>query len=423
MTYWDDLESGTSNLRLFEPDAGWRQHDDIVDGEGRTSFSGSNRAIELVLHTALNATNLVLLTGAGSSFAARNPPLELTAPGMRDLWDAVEVAATPEKMAAIIAKIPNTGDLSKNVEKLLTLCKLYVALFGPEEADEVAKFIATAEKAILARVDFVSAETNIDSHKTLLRKIARRGHRKPRTKLFTTNYDLCFESAAQQQQFVLVDGFSHSLPQVYDRAHFSYDIVRRESGHEAPDYIENVFLLYKLHGSIDWRRKGVTIVRSRQPSDGDPVLVYPRDSKYQEAFDAPYLDMMSALQTALREPDTALIVSGFGFNDDHISKPIMAALEANMSLSVVVCDVAFIPQDTLENAASIVTIEGAGVVKGVYFKSLQQLVKIGDRRVTLLNGRFQDLALAIPDLVAQTERERHADRIQKLRTLKRDGAE
>jgi hypothetical protein len=128
-----------------------------------------------------------------------------------------------------------------------------------------------------------------------VRKIARRGIRKPRAKLFTTNYDLCFETAAQGQQFVVIDGFSHSHPQVYDRAHFGYDIVRRVGDQDAPDYIENVFHLYKLHGSIDWRRDGSVIRRSRDDKHGAPVLIYPRDSKYQQAFEPPYLDMMGSV--------------------------------------------------------------------------------------------------------------------------------
>jgi SIR2-like domain len=114
--------------------------------------------------------------------------------------------------------------------------------------------------------------------------------------------------------------------------------------HVSPDYIENVFHLYKLHGSIDWRRKGSVISRSREAKVGDPVLIYPRDSKYQEAFEAPYLDMISAFQTAMRESDTAMIISGFGFNDDHLAKPILAALEANMTMRLIVCDVAFLTE-------------------------------------------------------------------------------
>jgi hypothetical protein len=210
---------------------------------------------------------------------------------------------------------------------------------------------------------------------------------------------------------------------VYDRAHFSYDIVRRDSGTEAPDYVENVFHLYKLHGSLDWRRSGMTILRSRDAADGDPVLIYPRDTKFQEAFEVPYLDMMGALQTALREPDTALIVSGFGFNDDHISKPVMTAVEANMSLMVIVCDVAFLNDDSLDGNPKVVDQASAMSLDNPYFKRWRDLASNGDKRITLINGRFEDLADAIPDLVAQTERERHADRMQRIRDLAEERAE
>ena len=44
------------------------------------------------------------------------------------------------------------------------------------------------------------------------------------------------------------------------------------------------------------------------------------------SFEPPYLDMMGAFQTAIRQPDTSLVITGFGFNDDHMTKPIMAAV-------------------------------------------------------------------------------------------------
>jgi hypothetical protein len=188
--------------------------------------------------------------------------------------------------------------------------------------------------------------------------------------------------------------------------------VRRDSGNEPPDYIENVFQLYKLHGSLDWRRRGATILRSHDAADGDPVLIYPRDTKYQETFDVPFLDMMGALQAALREPDTALIVSGFGFNDDHISKPIMAAVEANMSLKMIVCDVAFLDDTAVASNSTVIDSAASMRVDNQYFIRLRDFVERGDKRITIVNGRFEDLSLALPDLVAQTEREQHIARMQ-----------
>lgn len=421
MVFWNGRPAAAANLRLLNTNVGWKRYEDIVDPDGKTTFFGSNREVELSLATALNASNLLLLTGAGSSFCARNAQGAAGAPGMSDLWDAVEEKVTGPGMAEIIALIPTAAGIGKNIEKLLTLCKLYVSLFLDANSNRVEAFIKAAEKAILARVDFVGSTTDLTSHRSLVRKIARRGIRKPRTKIFTTNYDLCFEYAAQGQQFVIVDGFSHTTPQVYDRAHFSYDTVRRGSADDAPDYIENVFHLYKLHGSLDWRRGSPSIIRSRTEADGSPVLIFPRDTKYQEAFETPYLDMMGAFQTALREPDTALIVSGFGFKDDHISKPIMAALEANMGLRVVLCDVAFISDATLDAEPDVVPKNAPRMYANPYFEQFIAIAEQGDPRLTLLNGRFEDLALVVPDLVSQTERERHAERMMAARTNTANG--
>lgn len=418
MGYWDGKAAALENIRHYSRGEGWRASEDQKNDKGEVVERGSARSVEQTLTLALNASNLVLLTGAGSSFCARNPKDDAKqAPGMRDLWDAVVVAATLAPVDAIAAKVPNTKAIAeaKNIEKFLTHCKMYLELFGADKAKEVSDFITLAEKTIAARVDFVSEATDLTAHQAIIRKIARRGIRKPRVRIFTTNYDLCFEYAAQGLRFTVIDGFSHSIPQVYDRGHFVHDIVRRDGGKDSPDYIENVFHLHKLHGSIDWRRKGSELLRSRDDRDGTPALIYPRDSKYQEAFESPYLDMMSAFQTAIREPDTALIVSGFGFNDDHISKPIMAAVEANMTLRIVVCDMAFLASTELEKADHILSAESSAQENASpFFAKLKRLADIGDQRISLLNGRFQDLAQAIPDLVAQTERERHAERIKVL---------
>lgn len=43
------------------------------------------------------------------------------------------------------------------------------------------------------------------------------------------------------------------------------------------------------------------------------------------------------------------------------------------------------------------------------------LAEQGDPRIHLLNGRFEDLADALPDLIGETDRERHVERVKVLR--------
>lgn len=150
-----------------------------------------------------------------------------------------------------------------------------------------------------------------------------------------------------------------------------------------------------------------------QGGEGEPVLIYPRSSKYQESFEAPYLDMIGALQAALREPDTAVIVSGFGFNDDHIGRPILSAVESNMSLRLIVCDPIFLDAAALPTAAH--THPEAKPTENRFLKSFMALAAGGDARLHLINGRFEDMAVVLPDLMGETDRERHVQRIRSIR--------
>jgi len=414
MPNWVTDPADPKLLRLYLPDEGWKAYaDKLSEAENRIEAVGSKRALESALLNALNSTNLILLTGSGSSFAAKNE-IGKTPASMSDLWTAVRVRAGDETFARVCGMFPSSP-INENIEKLLTLCKLYLELNETAEDAQttlVRSFVKDAELAILDRVDFVGTKTTLDAHAGFIQKIGRRGLRKPRARFFTTNYDLCFEEAARRHRFTIIDGFSHALEQVYDRSHFDHDIVRREAAKDTPDYIENVFHLYKLHGSIDWRRVNGEIVRSKGPA-GDPILIYPRSSKYQEAFEAPYLDMISALQAALREPDTALIVSGFGFNDDHLSRPILAAVEANMSLRLVICDPAFLASADISGADHVVA--AAPSTTNPFMKAFYKLAAGGDPRIHLVNGRFADLATALPDLVGETDRERHVARMRAIR--------
>lgn len=425
MGYWRRIDGTASELRLYAPGQGWRAYLDVTEVDGTTSQAGCRLQVESLLLNALNATNLVLLTGAGASFAARNGGAtegrrRKTAvtddtnqpPSMGDLWDAVAAAVGEPDFSHVLEVLRQTTG-AKNIERLLTLCKLHLELHEGQESTSLKKvhdFVAQAERAILARVDCIDRATALDAHSAVIQKIGRRGVRKPRAKIFTTNYDLCFEEAARRYRFTVIDGFSHTLDQVYDGSYFGLDVVRRTEA--APDYLESVFHLYKLHGSVDWRRAGGEIVRSRDP-DGEPVLIYPRSSKYQEAFDAPYLDMMGALQAAIREPDTAIVVCGFGFNDDHISRPLLAALEANMSLRMVICDPAWINESKLLIGDHL--IAETDKPSNRFLSAFLRLADTGDPRIHLLSGRFQDLAAALPDLVGETDRDRHNQRVKALR--------
>jgi hypothetical protein len=430
--FWDGYPDGSKELLRLLTSTGkwlaWPDKDAEPTDAGSKRISGCREQVEDVLTNALHSTNVVVLLGSGASFCAKNGE-DVKAPSMWHLWHAVRDGfgqdAFDQITTDVMGAIPAAG--KENIEELLSLCKMSIELMtvrsvgdqlppDRKKLDGLKAFISAAEKTILEKVNFVDGQTDLFAHMAFVRKFARRSPEKPRVKLFTTNYDLCVETAASRLGVVLIDGFSHTAVQRFNRDHFQHDIVRRAVTSTKADYLDGVFHLYKLHGSVDWRRQADRVViRSQADTSPEckPVLIYPRSTKYQEAFETPYLDMFAAMQAALREPDTTLIVSGFGFADDHISAPIWSAIETNLSLRVILCDRGFVPKERLfDQGAHSIDLEID--FQRNYQKQIAKLVQQGDSRITVLNGRFEDLAHALPEISGKTDRQLLQERLSRL---------
>jgi hypothetical protein len=144
---------------------------------------------------------------------------------------------------------------------------------------------------------------------------------------------------------------------------------------------------------VDWSADG-TSIRKVAGKPENPVLIYPSAAKYQLSFQQPYLEFMSRFQIALRQPDVGLILVGFGFNDDHLSAPIEAALRSNIGLRAVVVTPGARSDDRAES-----------------FKWIESLIQRGDRRMSMFMGTFDDLVQRLPDIPPQEERDAHMERV------------
>jgi len=384
----------------------------IVDPDEDPAIAEGKRALSDVLR----CNNLVVLSGLGTSLCVL--PMVASgprAPTMADLWNRVEVTqniptppgAAPRKSFAEVLQIVGHPVGKKDIEALLSRCRLAESFLDGVPKSEVTRFIEIAETVISTATNFVSNNHSLPVHSEFLRRTARRSNRKARAKIFTTNYDICFEEAGRQGRYVVVDGFSHTWPPTFDAVHFTYDTVRRLKESDTLDLIPNVFHLYKLHGSINWQRQEESgEITKWMP--GKPLLIYPRNSKYELAFEQPYLEMIGAFQTALREPDTGLLVVGFGFNDSHLAEPIMSAVRSNLSLKVVVVSPGLAPW-TANNQA------GPGECgTNKHLGILRDLAIRGDARITLLNCGFEQMVPMVPDLAAETDLEQHVARLRSL---------
>ena len=339
-----------------------------------------------LLLTSLQMQHVVVLAGLGCS-------LEAAGPSMLDLWTQA-VGGDPTDAAQATAKKVNHDLADKNIEAFLSRVEAFLHV---TDDDDVLQFWRASKGHILALCSQFLEVDNLETHKTFLHRLSRRRVRDQRLKVFTTNYDLCFERAASELGGVALDGFSFSVPRRYDPRFFNYDIIRRpRSGDDSGSYLEGVFLLYKLHGSVNWARAGDTILEKEQPEPDEACLIYPAGGKYQQSFVQPHLESMAQYLAAVREPNTCVLVVGFGFNDYHLAEPLLAAAKTNPHLRLIVVDPMSKENENNGNR---------------YWRQFFALSHRGED-VSFVNATFQDFAQRVPDLKSLTPAENLANAIQ-----------
>ena len=331
---------------------------------------------------SLQMQNVVVLAGCGCSRSAGGP-------SMQNLWECAVGLVPSEKTMKMAKKVGHDIE-DKNVEGLLSRVEAFLQI--SDDAD-VREFLNQSKKAILDRCSAFLDSAELGPHRTFLHRMARRRVRDERLRIFTTNYDLCFERAARDVGELAIDGFSFSAPRQYDPRFFAYDIVRRLCGGNSPEhYLEGVFLLYKLHGSVNWARDKQGVIREKEhPEPEEACLVYPASGKYQQSFVQPYLESVAQYLGALREPNTCLLTVGFGFNDAHLAEPLLAAAQTNPHLRLIVVDLH--AKDKME-----------GPKPNSYCAKLLDLSKSGED-IWLINAGFEEFAKLIPDLKSLTPAE------------------
>lgn len=376
----------------------------LEDSDKQQRISAAKAAedeLRTFLLASLQMQHIVVLAGSGTSLG------EVNGPSMWTLWDHCvnsnpdsgnELRELTPEAQKVIEEIGYDIDSDKeNIEALLSRCDAYSQIY---ECQDVENFVSKSKAIILEKCSkFLESATDaqLTSHRTFLHRLSRRRVRDSRLKLFTTNYDLCFETAAGRQGLVVLDGFSFTQPRHFDPRFFLYDIVRRPpSGDEIGTPLEGVFHLYKLHGSVNWARDPVGDIEVKlNPTPESACLIYPAKGKYQQSYIQPHLELISQYLSALREPNTCLIVVGYGFNDDHLSEPILAAVRTNPFLRLIIVT------PNLDDLTSRPNEPNR------FWNEIFNLAKQRED-VWLINAAFSDFSGMIPDLKSLTPAQRIA---------------
>jgi len=323
------------------------------------------------LKASLQMQHLAILCGSGTSTEAGYP-------SMSELWKEAE--GLPGINAARAAVSYLNGN---NIEEFLSKCDAFTEL-NPDETS-VPKVRSLTVEMILKRCRMSIEPAKLVAHQDLLKRVARRRARDSRVKLFTTNYDLCFESAAAELGLVPLDGFSFSQPRRFDPRFFDFDIVKRTPASESVTFVQGVFHYYKLHGSVDWSSHAGRIDVDPTVGSEHACLIYPARAKFQRSYQQPHLELMARYLATLREQNTCLVVMGFGFADAHLSAPMLAALRANPHFRLILVS------RTIDKKLETAKTDSP-------FFELRELAHHSD--VSFIAASFTDFVTLIPDLTA-----------------------
>lgn len=277
--------------------------------------------------------DLILFTGAGVS-------IPVGIPGMYDFVEQFKESISKEVNALILLnKIINKEkiDLEELLGRLDKLSNLkedetYLRMLDPDT--EHMKTLANMGSLKELLLNFVYEKcSDFDKEK------AKDVYKKfidlkdlfvcKNLKIFTTNYDVCTETALEDQN--PTTGFkTKGMYPTWDRSTFkdtSYKIQ-----------------IYKLHGSITWYEYGDEIVQLPPVGRKLPTprgkkfkvqMLYPISMK--EVFKPPFSDLYYYLQKSL-ESCSVCIAIGYSFRDDSINSIFRNALNENKDLRLIIID-------------------------------------------------------------------------------------
>ena len=279
---------------------------------------------------------------------------------------AERVPATPRPAHApplppTVVPPPPVLPETPNIEVLAD--KLEIAIVewdrqGDALADPAKKARAALLKAVLRAAKLKDelwsspaadiAGDGLDTHRSLLQKLtsARQPGQAPPW-IFTTNYDLAIEWAAESVDIQVINGFLGLHNRRFSPQSFDLGLRNIQARGEARFGAYNIYLA-KLHGSLTWKEFDHDLFEvpasqawpdlqgfldGSKPDLGYRVL--PRAAKYLQTIGYVLGELFRRFAEFLARPQAALIIAGYGFGDEHINRLIRSAL-LNPTLQVVI---------------------------------------------------------------------------------------
>ena len=244
----------------------------------------------------------------------------LTAVIASELAKESEFKASWEKLSTACKETIPTP----NVEHILTQLRTICALKGSSSFDGLT---SDGLKSLDARICRLIADTvgkSLPNYTNSYHRFAAWISQIDRVhpiEIFTPNYDLLFEEAFEQYKVPFFDGFVGAREPFFDLAAMEHDAVPQRWTR-----------LWKLHGSINWAKRGDDAFFRRYPVEEDlQLLIYPSHLKYEQSRRMPYLAMIDRIRAFFRDTNPVLVLCGYSFADDHLNEVLLDGLRGNRS--------------------------------------------------------------------------------------------
>lgn len=388
--------------------------------------------IELQAHLAalLRLENTGLLLGAGASCSAGGKT-------MAGVWNDF-IATTPEDARWLEQKgflspevIFGGSNAVPNVETLIDSLEVALTEWRRQRDDSVASLERVRASLLRAIVraallkeswwDSVDgAESDVGDlihHREILQKlVSARQPGQPSPWVFTTNYDLAVEWAAESIDLQIVNGFLGIHSRRFSPQSFDLGFRNTQARGEARFGCYNIYLA-KLHGSLSWQETNEQLFEIPAPlawqkirkflHDKDVtelgLMVLPRAAKYLQTVGFTLGELLRRFSEFLSRSQTSLIISGYSFGDEHINRLMRSAL-LNPTLQLVI----YFPEFNGDvNTQSLPA-------------ALRKLLSLKNPRVTVVGGGhhayLDKVASHLPDPLLYDEEMRHLDQAIRDRT-------
>ncbi|MEO9870328.1 MAG: SIR2 family protein [Ekhidna sp.] len=270
---------------------------------------------DLFPNAEMGLGNIGFLFGAGTSYTAGYP---LT-------WELTKnvLAKLDQNKTLLLKQILNKESLelasengSPDIEIISDILNKHKNIGGIKGIDSLISDIKTGIIEILTSIEKVNYDYHIQFFHALKKKLA---NSKSDIWIFTTNYDLVFETAASMAGVPVFNGFEGINLRYFDIRNLKLQrgTVSNSKFEAIP---EPTIKIVKLHGSISWEKsEGLVQEKFTGIEKDNSCLILPQRTKVIDTLDSPYDSLFRLANEILGNECEYLVSCGFSYRDQHIN--------------------------------------------------------------------------------------------------------